>query len=153
MIRSLLKLAFIAVICIVVYNRFFGNETEKAQSQRIFKGVGNVFTEVRDLARSEKDKFDAGKYDVALNKMQGVIERLKDHAGDANNTQLDRQIADLERRKAQLQRQVDAAPATDTGFQKSADKVKHYGDMARQMESLTNDIQRLVNQVAPANEQ
>ena len=153
MIRSLLKLAFIAVICIVVYNRFFGNETEKAQSQRIFKGVGNVFTEVRDLARSEKDKFDAGKYDVALNKMQGVIERLKNHAGDANNTQLDRQIADLERRKAQLQRQVDAAPATDTGFQKSADKVKHYGDMARQMESLTNDIQRLVNQVAPANEQ
>ena len=153
MIRSLLKLAFIAVICIVVYNRFFGNENEKAQSQRIFKGVGNVFTEVRDLARSEKDKFDAGKYDVALNKMQGVIERLKNHAGDANNTQLDRQIADLERRKAQLQRQVDAAPATDTGFQKSADKVKHYGDMARQMESLTNDIQRLVNQVAPANEQ
>ena len=153
MIRSLLKLALMAMVCIVIYNRFFGNETEKAQSQRIFKGVGNVFTEVRDLARTEKDKFDAGKYDAALGKMQTVIERLKNHAGDANSTQLNQQIAALEQRKVKLQREVDAAPSTDTGFQKSADKVKHYSDMARQMESLTNDIQRLVNQVAPTNEQ
>ncbi|MBL7814484.1 MAG: hypothetical protein JNL70_05715 [Saprospiraceae bacterium] len=153
MIRSLLKLAFVALICIVVYNRFFGNDTEKEQSKRIFKGVGNVFTEVRDLARAEKDKFDAGKYDAALDKMQGVLERLKNHAGDTKNTLLNQEIAALERRKAALQREIDAAPATDTGFQKSADKVKKYSDMARQMESLTNDIQRLVNQVAPTNEQ
>lgn len=153
MIRSLLKLAFVAIICIVVYNRFFGNDSEKEQSKRIFKGVGNVFTEVRDLARSEKDKFDGGKYDAALGKMQNVIERLKNHAGEKNDSQLNRQIADLERRKAQLQREVDAVPPTDTGFQKSADKIKKYGDMAKQMESLTNDIQRLVNQVAPADEQ
>lgn len=153
MIRSLLKLALLAMVCIVCYNRFFGNETEKEQSKRIFKGVGNVFTEVRDLARTEKDKFDAGKYDAALGKMQTVLERLKNHAGESRDPQLNRQIADLERRKAQLQHEVDAAPATDTGFQKSADKVKKYSDMARQMESLTSDIQKLVNQVAPASEQ
>ena len=153
MIRSLLKLAFIAIICIVVYNRFFGTDSEKEQSKRIFKGVGNVFTEVRDLASSEKNKFDAGKYDAALDKMQTIIGRLKNHAGDKNDPQLNRQIADLERRKAQLQREVDAAPPTDTGYQKTPDKIKKYSDMAKQMESLTNDIQRLVNQVAPANEQ
>lgn len=153
MIRSLLKLAFVAIICIVVYNRFFGDDKEQEQSKRIFKGVGNVFSDVRDLARSEKDKFDGGKYDAALGKMQSVLERLKNHADDKNDSQLNRQIADLERRKAQLQREVDAAPPTDTGYQKAADKVKKYSDMAKQMESLTNDIQRLVNQVAPANEQ
>ena len=149
MIRSLLKLAFIAIICIVVYNRFFGTDTEKEQSQRIFKGVGSVFTEVRGLVSSEKGKFDAGKYDAALDKMQTIIGRLKNHADDKNDSQLNRQIADLERRKAQLQREVDAAPATDSGYQKTPDKVKKYSDMAKQMESLTNDIQRLVNKVAP----
>ena len=153
MIRSLLKLAFVAVICIVVYNRFFGNDKEQEQSKRIFHGVGNVFTEVRDLARSEKDKFDGGKYDVALGKMQTVLERLKNHAGDVNDSKLDRQIADLERRKAQLQREIDAAPPTDSGFQKAPDRLKKYTDLAKQMESLTNDIQRVVNSVAPANEQ
>ena len=149
MIRSLLKLAFIAIICIVVYNRFFGTDTEQEQSKRIFKGVGSVFTEVRGLVNSERDKFDAGKYDAALDKMQTIIGRLKNHADDKNDSKLNRQIADLERRKAQLQREVDASPATDTGFQKTPDKVKKYTDMAKQMESLTNDIQRLVNQVAP----
>ena len=149
MIRSLLKLAVIAVICIVVYNRFFGTDTEQEQSKRIFKGVGSVFTEVRGLVNSERDKFDAGKYDAALDKMQTIIGRLKNHADDKNDSKLNRQIADLERRKAQLQREVDASPATDTGFQKTPDKVKKYTDMAKQMESLTNDIQRLVNQVAP----
>ncbi len=149
MIRSLLKLAFIAIICIVVYNRFFGTDTEQEQSKRIFKGVGSVFTEVRGLVSSERDKFDAGKYDAALDKMQTIIGRLKNHAGDKNDSQLNRQIADLERRKAQLQRDVDAAPATDSGYQKTPDKVKKYSDMAKQMESLTNDIQRLVNKVAP----
>jgi hypothetical protein len=59
MIRSLLKLGLMAVICIVIYNRFFGTETEKDQSKRIFKGVGNVFTEVRTLVKSEREKFDA----------------------------------------------------------------------------------------------
>ncbi len=149
MIRSLIKLAFIAIICIVVYNRFFGTDTEKEQSQRIFKGVGSVFTEVRGLVSSEKGKFDAGKYDAALDKMQTIIGRLKNHADDKNDSQLNRQIADLERRKAQLQREVDAAPATDSGYQKTPDKVKKYSDMAKQMESLANDIQRLVNKVAP----
>ncbi len=153
MIRSLLKLAFIAIICIVVYNRFFGTDSEKEQSQRIFKGVGSVFTEVRGLVSSEKDKFDSGKYDVALDKMQTIIGRLKNHASDKNDSQLNRQIADLERRKAQLQREVDAAPPSDSGYQKTADKVKKYNDLAKQMESLTNDIQRLVNQVAPQHEQ
>ena len=152
MIRSLLKLAVIAVICIVVYNRFFGTDTEQEQSKRIFKGVGSVFTEVRGLVSSERDKFDAGKYDAALDKMQTIIGRLKNHADDKNDSQLNRQIADLQRRKAQLQRDVDAAPATDSGYQKTPDKLKKYTDMAKQMESLTNDIQRLVNQVAP-NEQ
>jgi vacuolar-type H+-ATPase subunit E/Vma4 len=151
MIRSLLKLGLVAVICIVIYNRFFGTDTEKDQSKRIFKGVGSVFTEVRTLVKSEREKFDAGKYDAALGKMQGVLENLRTHASDNKDVNLQNQIAQLEKRKAALENQVNATsqPSTDTGFQKAGDKIKHYTDMAKQMESLTNDLQNLVKQVAP----
>lgn len=152
MIRSLLKLVLLAVVCIVIYNYFFGSATEKEQSRRIFKGVGNVFTEVRGLVRSEKDKFDAGKYDAALNKMQDVLQRLKSHANETNDTDLKRQVAQLEQRKNNLEQKVEAMPS-DTGYQKAADKVKQYSDMARQLENLTNDIQSLVNTQASAAEQ
>ena len=149
MIRSLLRLALLAVVCIVIYNYFFGSSTEKQQSQRIFKGVGSVFTEVRDLVSSERGKFDAGKYDVALAKMQDVLGKLRSHAADANDPTLNRQIANLQQRKATLQNQVNNESTPNTGYQKAADSVKHYNDMARQLESLTNDLQNLVHQVAP----
>ncbi len=152
MIRSLLKLVLLAVVCIVIYNYFFGDATEKEQSRRIFKGVGSVFTEVRGLVRSEKDKFDAGKYDVALNKMQDVIQRLKSHATETNDPELKRQVAQLEQRKNALEQKVDAMP-TDTGYQKTADKVRQFSDMAKQLESLNNDIQSLVNTQASTSEQ
>ena len=149
MIRGLLKLAFLAVVCIVIYNYFFGTAAEKDQSKRIFKGVGNVFTEVRGLVRSERDKFEAGKYDAALDKMSGVLQNLKQHANDTKDPNLQRQVAQLENRRQQLQRQIDAQPEVDSNFQKQADKVKKYGELARQMESLTNDLQGLVGRVAP----
>ena len=154
MIRSLLKLGLVAVVCIVIYNRFFGTDVEKDQSKRIFKGVGNVITEVRTLVSSERDKFDAGKYDAGLDKLQGILENLKNHASSNSDANLQNQIAQLEKRKKTLENQVDStetaqANKTDKGYQKAGDKVKHYTDMAKQMESLTNDIQKLVKQVAP----
>ena len=152
MIRSLFKLALLAIVCIVIYNYFFGSASEKDQSRRIFKGVGGVFTEMRWLVRSEKDKFDAGKYDAALAKMQDVIQRLRSHATETNDPELKRQVAQLEQRKNALEQKVDAMPS-DTGYQKSADKVKQFSDMAKQLESLTNDIQSIVNSQATTAEQ
>jgi hypothetical protein len=151
MIRSLLKLGLVAVVCIVIYNFFFGTTTEKDQSKRIFKGVGSVFTEVRSLVQSERGKFDAGKYDAALGKMQDILGNLRNHASDNKDVNLQRQIAQLEQRKAKLEQEVNATaqPNNNTGFQKAGDKVKHYTDMAKQMETLTNDLQNLVKQVAP----
>ena len=152
MIRALIRFALLAVVCIVIYNYFFGNESEKATSKRIFKGVGSVFTEVRGLVRSEKEKMADGKYDVALNKMQDVIEKLKSHATETNDANLQREVASLEQRKNTLEHQAQT-PATDTGFQKAADKLKKASETAKQVETLMNDIQGLVNKVATPAEQ
>jgi hypothetical protein len=88
---------------------------------------------------------------LTLGKMQGVLENLRTHASDNKDVNLQNQIAQLEKRKAALENQVNATSqtTTDTGFQKAGDKIKHYTDMAKQMESLTNDLQNLVKQVAP----
>ena len=79
---------------------------------------------------------------------------MKNHASSDQDANLQNQIAQLEKRKKMLENQVDATETaqtnkTDTGYQKAGDKLKHYADMAKQMENLTNDIQKLVKQVAP----
>ncbi len=168
MIRSLLKLGLLALVCIVIYRYFFGTTEQKAQSKRIFNGVETVFVEARDIVRDEREKFDKGKYDKALDKLQDAIQRLKSHANETNDASLKSRVADLERRKNDLERNIDAIDAEpipkgqNTGNKPyvgsksgntapppptktpQADKVQKALDASRQIESLATDIESLV---------
>ncbi|HNM26497.1 MAG TPA: hypothetical protein PKL15_13740, partial [Saprospiraceae bacterium] len=66
MIRSLIKIGLVLIVAILVYNRFFGTSAEKEQSKKIFGEMRDVVVSVGQLVKSEKTKFDAGKYDGAL---------------------------------------------------------------------------------------
>lgn len=160
MIRTLLKVGFVVVIGLVCYNYFFGTTTEKEQSKRIFNGVGNLFGEVRTLVRGEREKFDAGKYDAALNKMDNVIDRLKSHNATTGDRNIQAEITALEAKKQQLQQElarVEAmpdAPVTPKGGtssrspQTTSSKLEEAAKLARDMEALNNSLQNVVNKVA-----
>lgn len=157
MIRTLLKVGFVVVIGLVCYNYFFGTATEKEQSKRIFSGVGNLFGEVRTLVRGEREKFDAGKYDAALNKMDNVIDRLKSHNATTGDRNIQAEITALEAKKQQLQQElarVEAMPDTPKGGtssrspQTTSSKLEEAAKLARDMEALNNSLQNVVNKVA-----
>lgn len=157
MIRTVLKVGFVVVIGLVCYNYFFGTATEKEQSKRIFNGVGNLFGEVRTLVRGEREKFDAGKYDAALNKMDNVIDRLKSHNATTGDRNIQAEITALEAKKQQLQQElarVEAMPDTPKGGTSSrspkttSSKLEEAAKLARDMEALNNSLQNVVNKVA-----
>lgn len=152
MIRFLVRIALLCIIGLVCYNYFFGQADEKAQSKRIFQGVGSVFTEVRNLVRTEHDK---GTFDKALTKMDDVLQKLKTHADDTNDPNLKQQVVTLEQRKNQIQQDANAnAQETSANNNKGIvgnmhDKAQTSESVAHDIESLTNDIQKLVNNLAP----
>ena len=146
MIRFLVRIALFAIICLVCYNYFFGQPDEKQQSKRIFQGVGSVFSEVRGLVRSERDK---GTFDKALTKMDDVLQRLKTHADNTNDPNLKQQVITLENRKAQIQENNDTQKSNNNSNGNIHDKSKTSDGVANDIELLTNDIQKLVNRVAP----
>lgn len=162
MIRSLIKIGFVVVVGLICYNYFFGTSTEKEQSKRIFSGVGNLFGEVRTLVRGEREKFDAGKYDTALDKMGNVIDRLKTHNATTGDRNVQAEIAQLESRKRQLEQElarVEAMPDTPQNYaskggttarspQTTSSKLEQAAQLAREMESLNNALQGIVNKVA-----
>ncbi|MFM2269009.1 MAG: hypothetical protein RL757_2450 [Bacteroidota bacterium] len=167
MFRSIFKVALLVIAGVVCYNYFWGNAAEKEQSHRIFKGVGNVFGEVRDLVRSERKKFDGGKYDAALDKMGGVLDKLKTHNTSTNGA-VGGEIAALEAQKKKIDAQLahiksmpDDAPASDMtakgGKAKpaptTASKLEQAAQLARQMEELNAQIQGVVNKVASPEDQ
>jgi cytochrome c556 len=144
MIKSLLKLVALLVIGILVYNYFMGTDDEKANAKKIFKEVKEVGVEVGNLLKSEKEKFDRGKYDTALEKIDRAFDNLKSKAKAIDENYLDK-ISDLESRSKELQNQIDRAEkenrvdSTENGVE--TEKLK------KDLDDLLERTRRLVEEM------
>ena len=153
MLGTVIRLGIVAIFCIVVYNYFFGTSSEKANSAKIFHGVGVLFGDVKDLVSTEKDKFDAGKYNSALDKMSNVIDQLKDHANATSDPAMQNQVHALEQKKDQLKNRVQTDESSGygaNGGKQATDKSKEAADLTHQLETLINETQNLVHKVSPS---
>ncbi|MCG8332624.1 MAG: hypothetical protein MI974_33375 [Chitinophagales bacterium] len=111
MLRSLIKLALVLIVGILVYNFFFGTPEEKEQSRQVFTEVKDLTRSAVQLLKSEKDKFDDGKYDEALDKIGGLIDDLKGKAQKLEeNRDLIDQIAELQSKKEDLENRIHETP-------------------------------------------
>lgn len=157
MIRSLIKLGLFLVAGILVYNYFFGTPEEKAQSKEVFSNVKNLTKSAVDLLRTEKTKFDDGKYDDAVDKISGVIDDLKGKAQKLDdNRELLGQIAELESKQRQLSQRVREEnipqsydntrehPNMDSAAQKEIEG--EWDDLVRKTERLIDEMERKAEQ-------
>ncbi len=106
MLRNLFKLLIVLVVGILIYNYFFGTPEEKNTSKEIFSEVRDLGKATWNLLRSEKQKFDEGKYDEAIDKVGGLLGSLRSKAKQSRNEEALREIEDLERRRLELERQL-----------------------------------------------
>ena len=95
MIKSILKLAIVLVIGIVAYNYFLGTPEEKASSEKIIGKVADIGKAGWGLLKGEYQKFRDGKYDKALDKIGGLLDKAKQKGGEFVSD-----IKDWEARKA-----------------------------------------------------
>lgn len=147
--RSLLRLLLLVVVAIIVYNYFFGTAEEKQQSEKIINEVRDLGRSAWNLLKTEKEKFDEGKYDEALNKIGGLIDNLKDKAETLKDSSLMDDIANLERKRDELQRRVDMnrVEEYDTGGDglrdEEADQIKKdWKDLMNDMENVMNKLEK-----------
>lgn len=139
MIRSLLKLLFLVVIGVLVYNYFLGTPEEKENSKAIFREVKDVAVGVKELVKSEKEKFDAGKYDKAVDKIGDLLSKLKSKAKDIDEKYIDR-IQDLEKKKKELK---DAISDYDIDDKRLDDNGKD--SLVNELDQLLKDAEHLVD--------
>ncbi|MCF8244775.1 MAG: hypothetical protein K9J37_09895 [Saprospiraceae bacterium] len=144
MIKNALKLLAVLVIGILIYNLFLGTDEEKQGAKRIVGEMKDVGVAVKDLLKSEKEKFDKGKYDKAVDKIGGVLSSLKSKAKDFDEKYLER-IDELERKRKQLKDDLNSVsdtagtdgdtPATKTIKQDSKELMKELETLMKEMES------------------
>lgn len=105
MIKSLLKLLAVLVLGILIYNLVLGTESEKEGAKKIFGEMKDVGVAVKDLLKTEKEKFDKGKYDKAVDKIGDMLSGLKRTAKDIDEKYLDR-IERLEKKQRELREEL-----------------------------------------------
>jgi hypothetical protein len=166
MIRSLLKIGLLLIAAILIYNRFFGTNEEKEQSKKVFGQMRGVVTSVAGVMRSERDKFDAGKYDKVMDKLGDAYKTVREKAEYVDEKVIKR-LDDLEQRKAQIQRDIESleaepAPEPTTAqpkkgvkkttrdeelkASKQADLQKRRAELQRQMEELVKDSEQMLQE-------
>jgi len=138
--RNLIKLVIFAIIGLVSYNYYYGNEDEKAQSEKVIDGVKDVFGSIKDLAVAEKEKFDAGKYDKALDKIGSVFQDFKDKSAELGDDLKDR-LADLEDEKEELEERIDEKKKEGLWTEEDKAKTKkEFRDLIQKSEDLFKEI-------------
>ncbi len=138
MIKGLIKLGLLLVVGLVGYNYFLGDEAEKAQSKEIINKVKEVGQSGVDLVKAEKKKFDAGKYDGALDKIGGIVDNLKSKAKDSKEF-LDK-IGALEEKKEALQERI-GSESEDISEKEQGEINDEMADLMKQIEEVSQSIQ------------
>jgi DNA mismatch repair ATPase MutS len=141
MIRLLIKIGLILVVGILVYNYFLGTAEEKETSMEIFNEVKDLGKATWSLLKSEKEKFDQGKYDEALSKIEDIFNRLKGQADRLQNEEWSDQINSLEERRRDIQQQLKEV----TDDQQLSDDQKEA--IRRDFDQLMKDTEELMDKM------
>lgn len=148
MIRSLLKLALILVAGILVYNYFFGTEAEREQSKEIFGKVRDVGKDAWALLKTEKEKFEEGKYNGAVDKVGDSLEGLGELLGkltktaeDLNDSGALDQLSELQAKQRELQAQVEAETPESYDSAEQERVTGEVQDLLRQTEELMRSME------------
>jgi len=137
--KSLLKLAFWVVLAILVYNYFAGTASEKETSQKIFGEVKNLAVSVKDLISSESEKYNNGKYDLAIGKLDDLLGKLKTTA--KNNADLLNKVDDLEKRKDKLSKELEINKSKDNTVTKNPELKQEFKSLLKDTESLMQQME------------
>ncbi|MBI5913897.1 MAG: hypothetical protein HY842_00850 [Bacteroidetes bacterium] len=148
MIKSLLKLLVVLVIGILIYNLFLGTDEEKQGAKKIVGEVKDVGVAVKDLLKAEKEKFDKGKYDKAVDKVGDMLQGLKRNAKEFDEKYLVR-IEKLEDKRRELQK--DLAEYDETSSSKPNDGSNDSSAIKEDLQKLLKETESLINDMESGN--
>lgn len=134
---SILRIVIVLIIGIILYNYFLGSKEEKASSEKVINEFVELGKSVGELIANEKERFDQGKYDKALNQIGSFIEDLKSKAG-ASSKEVQDQIRSLEKHKKDIQSSLsELTPNAESPDMDS---------LLKQNKQVEKDIQKLMKE-------
>jgi hypothetical protein len=141
MIRFIITTAFFLVIALLSYNYFFGTAEEKEQAQEIFSKGAEVVGAGTDLLKSEYQKYEDGKYDKALDNINNLLGKLKEHGSELHGEidSWEQRKSDWDQKKIELQELLDS----DSEFIDEEEVERAIAALEKERETLENEGRQL----------
>ncbi len=149
MIRKLITYGAILVFGILLYNLFLGTDEEQAQAKGTFLTIGKAFKEVGGavggLLSSEKEKFDNGKYDQAMDKIGVFFNDLKSKAEEIseNSGEYMETLKKLNEQRNALQDKInsfnDKEMTDEESINANEELKKDLGDLMQRIEQTMDE--------------
>lgn len=136
MIKTLLKIGALVLMGLLGYNYMFGDAEEKAQSREIVGKARDLGRDAWDLLKSEREKLKEGKYDNAIEKLDGLYTNLKDKANALRDSDALQQLRDLDDRRTALEELL-----RSDGGEPSAEAKRKLDDLTADTEELMNEME------------
>ncbi len=145
MLRLLLRLLLFIVVAVLLYNFFLGTPAEKEGAKKVFEQFKNAGNAVKELLISEKEKFDAGKYENVTRQVDNLFKNIKEEIKDTDTNSL-RELEALEEQKKSLQEEVDNFESDNENKDESTkqDKKKQLNE---KFKKLVEDTERLLSKM------
>jgi ElaB/YqjD/DUF883 family membrane-anchored ribosome-binding protein len=133
MIKTIIRLGLLLLVGVLVYNYFLGTQEEKESSERIFNEVKDLGQATWSLLKSEKEKFDQGKYDEALSKIDDIFEKIKGEASKDNNEEALQEVRDLQFQQEKLKDRI-----------ATTDMESEAPEATKEKEAISDEWQRIL---------
>jgi len=141
MIRKLISLVILAVIGLMGYNMFFGTEEDKARGQAVAKETKELVSSVVGFLKAEKDNYDSGKFDNAMQKLNKAVKNVSQKAQEIGGSMPER-VRQLEDKKNQLDELIQINKNSKMADpKKESDKIKdEMSDILKELQEIAEDI-------------
>lgn len=136
----IIKVVLLLVVGVIGYNYFFGTAEEKESAQRIVGQVKQLTQSVADLLKSEKEKFDEGKYDAAISQLKSALNTIHEKIATLASGQenLLRDVESLEQQELSLEQRLQGLSPNDVeGAHAIREQIL---DLNRQTQSLISNL-------------
>ncbi len=148
--RNLISIFVIIVVGILVYNRFLGTPEEQESAKNTFQTIGKAFKDVGgavgNLLKSEKEKFDEGKYDKALDNVKDWFNKANDKIqdlGEKKDDYLDK-INRLQEQKKALEDKIALVKGKEMTEEESMNENE---DLKGDLSKLVDELNQVMEEV------
>jgi len=141
MIRKLISFVILAVVALIGYNQFFGSEEDKARGKAVTKEFKELTGAVTGFLKAEKQNYDAGKYDDAMQKLNKAFRSVSQKAQEIGGN-LPERVKELEEKKDQLDRLIDVGKNSKMKDpEKQNEKIDdEMSDILKELQDIAEDI-------------